>query len=130
MRRRVDRSVVLAAVVLIFYFALNQGCHAAWIPALAGVWICGMRADLVSTFRHAGMLKYESNRLLVGCVRRYGARRAVPVSIACEAGFILMVSTLLSRPVGFDVADFMFMAGVVGVCHMCCAKSNDDFQPA
>ncbi len=130
MRHRIDKPAALAAAVLIFYFVLDQGYHAAWIPVLAGIWICGMRADLVSTFRHADMIKYESNRLLAGCVRRYGARRAVPVCLACEAGFILMVSVLLNRPVGFDVADFMFIAGVVGACHMHCAKSNENFKPA
>ena len=129
MQLHLDKPIAAVAAVLIFYFILNQEYNVVWIPVLAGIWIYGARADLASTFRHADMMKYESNRLLVGCVRRYGARRAVSISIACETGFILMISVLLSRPVGFDIADFAFVAGVFGAYHVYCARSNYNFKP-
>ena len=85
----------------------------------------GVRADLLSTFRRAGMMmKYESNKLLVGCVRRYGVRRAIMINVAWAAGLILALSVLLNRTFGFDIMDFMFIAGIFGTHHFYCARSN------
>ena len=68
------------------------------------------------------MMKYESNKLFMGCMRRYGTRRAVAITISYEIGFIALLSVLLSRPVGFDAADFVFIAGVFGAYHLYCAR--------
>ena len=108
----------------------GQGYHAVWIPVLAGIWGFGIRADLSSTFGRADMMmKYESNKLLAGCVRRYGARRAITISVAWEAGFILVLSVLLNTPIELDIMDFMFVAGVLGAYHFYCAYSNKRFKP-
>ncbi len=128
--RRVDRPLALAAGALIFYFVPDIQYHAAWIPVLAGVWVFGIHADLASTFGRAGLVeKYESNRLLAECVRRYGTRRAVAVLAACEAGLVGLVSAACGGPAGFDAADYAFVAGVVGAYHLHCARSNERFTP-
>ena len=129
MRLHVDRPVAMVIAAVGFYFILDQEYHVVWVPILVGIWIYGMRADLASTFRQAGMLKYESNKLLAVCMHRYGSKRAISITVACETGFVFMISVLLSRPIGFDVAGFAFVAGVVGVYHLYCARSNDNFKP-
>lgn len=127
--RRVNGPLVLAAGALFFYFAVDPGYHAAWVLALAGIWVLGIGADLASTFGRADMMGYESNRLLVGCVRRYGARRAVSVTVSYEVALVAALSVLLNRPAGFDVLDFMFVAGVFGAYHFYCAYCNGRFEP-
>ncbi len=125
---RVDRPFALAAGALFFYFVLNQECPVALIPALAGIWVLGAYADLKSTFDRPNMMKYESNKLLTGCIRRYGTRRAVSVTISYEIGLMALLSVLMNRPMGFDAADFAFVAGVFGMYHLYCVRSNNNFK--
>ena len=129
MQSHIDRPSVVVLAALIFYFILNQEYHVAWIPILAAIWIYGVRSDFLSTFERLELLKYEANPLLVGCIQRFGIRRAVMIGAACETAFILFVSVLIARPVGLNVADFAFVAGVMGVYHLYCAKSNYAFKP-
>ena len=126
---RVDRPFALAAGALFFYFVLNQEYPVALIPALLGVWMWGIRADLKSTFGRMDMLRYESNKLLVGCVQKYGTKRAAVITIAYEIALVVGLSMLLNRSIGFNILDFMFVAGVFGVYHLYCARSNDNFKP-
>ena len=129
MQLHLDKPIAIVAAALIFYFILNQEYHVAWIPVLVGIWAWGIQADLKSTFGNPDMMRYESNRLLTGCIQKYGARLAICMTVSCEVGFIAMLSVLLNRPMGFDLAGFAFVAGVFGAYHFYCARSNYNFKP-
>ena len=120
---------MLVAAALIFYFILNPEYDAVWIPVLVGMWAYGLWRDLSSTFGRPEMMKYESNVILPSLLERYGTRTGVSIIVACEGAIILAFSTAMSRPIMPNITDFAFIAGIVGVCHLYCARSNYSFDP-
>lgn len=120
---------MLVAATLVFYFILNPEYNAVWIPVLVGMWAYGLWRDLSSTFGRPEMMKYESNVILPSLLERYGPRTGVSIIVACEGAIILAFSTAISRPIMPNITDFAFIAGIVGLWHLYCARSNYSFDP-
>ena len=129
MHPQVDVPTIAISSAIIFYFILNIEYHPMWVLPLFAIWLYGIKVDFASTFERPGMLQYEKNFILIKCLRRYGQRRGIVINVIFELIFVLGFSIMLARPIGFNVMDFAFVAGLVGTYHTYCAKSNYAFCP-